>query len=65
MIHGCYAYSYLETLATWGFQENLKNFEQHLSNNDGIRYALFPSSYQLIQSSNLSKKRQVIARIAN
>jgi ATP-dependent helicase HrpA len=31
MIHGCYAYSYPETLAASGFQENLKNFEQHLS----------------------------------
>jgi len=30
MIHGCYAYSYPETLAASGFQENLKNFEQHL-----------------------------------
>jgi len=32
MIHGCYAYSYPETLDASGFQENLKNFEQHLSN---------------------------------
>ena len=31
MIHDCYAYSYPETLAASGFQENLKNFEQHLS----------------------------------
>lgn len=30
MIHDCYAYSYPETLAASGFQENLKNFEQHL-----------------------------------
>ena len=32
MIHGSYVYSHLETLAASGFQENLKNFEQHLSN---------------------------------
>ncbi|MCD6158973.1 MAG: hypothetical protein J7J75_04990, partial [Euryarchaeota archaeon] len=30
MIHGSYVYSHLETLAASGFQENLKNFEQHL-----------------------------------
>ena len=31
MIHDSYVYSYPETLAASGFQENLKNFEQHLS----------------------------------
>lgn len=36
MIHGSYVYSYPETLAASGFQENLKNFEQHLSINAGV-----------------------------
>ena len=54
MIHGSYVYSHLETLAASGFQENLKNFEQHLSYTQTLFFIL-----NLV--NNLFKKLEVIA----